>query len=208
MSNLKNIVRGAALVSSTLALSATVAVSSAQAAVFGDLNITGQSTLLNGNDSNPATDKITFDSAIVHANSTGSFATLIGSNAIISAIDLTQVSGDTYSATTTNPFITFTNGLKFVADNPFTVKRLTIGSDLTLAITNPPFSGNFIDAIGQVVGRGAFTSNYNVTSGSYSMTLKTVPEPTATLGGFIALGLAALGTNNVAKNQKKLKVTA
>lgn len=208
MSNLKNIVRGVALVSSTLALSTTVALSSAQAAVFGDVNITGTSTLLNGSVANPANDKITFDSATVHANSTGSFATLIGSSPIISAIDLTQVSGNTYSATTTNPFITFTNGLKFIADNPFTVQRLVIGSNFTLAITNPPFSGNFIDAMGQVVGQGAFSSNYDVSNGSYSMTLKTVPEPTATLGGFLALGLVALGTNNVAKNQKKQKVTA
>lgn len=207
MSNLKNIVRGAALVSSTLALSTTVALSSAQAAVFGDINITGTSTLLNGDVANPLTDKITFDSATVTNRSTGSFATLIGSNAIISAINLVQDSGNTYSANTTNPFITFTNGLKFIADNPFTVRREAIGSDFTFAISN--FSGNFIDATtGQVEGKGLLTSNYNVSNGSYSMTLKTVPEPTATLGGFLALGLVALGTNNVAKNQKKLKVTA
>ncbi|MEH2388936.1 MAG: PEP-CTERM sorting domain-containing protein [Nostoc sp.] len=208
MSNLKNIVRGAALVSSTLALSTTVALSSAQAAVFGDVNITGSSTLLNGNVANPTIDEITFNSATVIAPSTGSFATLIGSNPIISAINLVQPSGNTYSGTTTNPFITFSNGLKFIADNPFTVQRVPIASNFTYAISN--FSGNFIDATGQVEGQGLLTSNYDPNNGSYSLTLKTVavPEPTATLGGFLALGLVALSTNNVAKNQKKLKVTA
>ncbi|TVP66238.1 MAG: PEP-CTERM sorting domain-containing protein [Nodularia sp. (in: Bacteria)] len=181
--------------------------SSAQAALLrGTLNIVGDATLVNGNQANPATDTIIFDSATVGALSSGSFADFIGQSAIISDVSLTQIEGTSYSGTAPNPFITLADGLVFNVDNPFAVERLDIPGNLKLVFTDEGFAGTLVNATGSSLGRGIFSVNSFSTDGSYSATITAVPEPTTTIG-LAALGLGAFFTNSLAK-KKKEKVNA
>jgi hypothetical protein len=194
---------GSSLIAATVA---TVALSSApaQAAVLnlqaGDtLNITGQAdfSLV------PfiAFDNIDFTTANVESDSTGGFFTnYVAGGATISAIsdiDITQVGGSSsinYEGVATNPLIAFSDGVKFVANNPFDVVRQANGSNGVL-LNFDPFWGSFTNASGAVLGDGLFSAQQFLgTDGAYSMTIKAkdVPEPLTTLGAGLALGFGGL----------------
>jgi hypothetical protein len=211
---LNKVGRGLAVAGGAVALSTTVAlatnVSSAQA-LTGTLNISGASTLLNAGQSSPANDVISFTSAVVEGGtSTGDFlaAGLHDSPVTISAVSLSQISGTTYSATTTNPFITLSNGWTFTANNPFQVSRLVFGGGFKIALTDPEFTGYFTDASGNTMGSGVFSVNYQGTDGSLSMTItaQEVPEPTSALSTIAVLGIGAFFAKKLVKKEVTLNI--
>jgi hypothetical protein len=184
----------------------TGVVNSAEAAsLTGTLNIAGTAVFANGSQANPATDTITFSNATVQAaTTTDDFDVYDGATATIADIFLTQVSGNTYSGTTVNPFISITPDLTFIADHPFSVNRqlttTTVGSfsfDLLSAVGG--LTGKFVNSSGANLGAGVITANSFNSNGSFSMTLtaaEAVPEPTTTLGLLAVGGLFAAAKRN------------
>lgn len=184
MFSLKTAALGAAFIgtATTMAFTAT----SAQALTLGvgdTLNITGQADFLL--DPFIASDNIDFTTGQVESDSTGGFFTqyVAGSAGLsaVSDISITQVGGPfstEYAGTATNPLLAFSDGVQFVANNPFDVTRVASGT-FGVTLTFDPFSGTFINASGAVVAEGLFSAQQFLgTDGSYSMTLKTVPQPT------------------------------
>ena len=210
MKTLTNLNLGTSLIVATVT-AATVAVAPAQAAVIGVgdvLNISGQSTFpLDADLANLTLDFLTGD---VGDNSTGGFfqSYVVGGETLdfVSDIDLTRVGGPNstlYQGVATNPLLTFSDGVQFVADNPFEVVRSATGNN-GVALTFNPFSGEFVNAQGATLAKGLFSAQqfFNA-DGSYSMTISAeVPEPLTTMGTGLALAFGGLFQR---KNSRKRK---
>ncbi len=193
---------------------AVVAVAPAQAGVLtlgaGDiLNITGQSTFDLTSDISFQT--IDFLTGQVESNSTGGFYTnYVAGDATLKAIgdiDITQITGFSYSGVATNPLLVFSDGVKFVANSPFSVTRAANG-EYGLALNVTPFSGTFVNADGVTGARGLFSAQQFFNGdGSYSMTIKTtdVPEPLTIMGSGLALGFGGLFQRKNAAKRKNQK---
>ena len=214
MKTLSNLNLGTSLIAATLTAATVVAVAPAQAAVLnlsdGDiLNISGQSTF--PLDADLANLTLDFLQSSVGTNSTGGFFQnyVVGGETLdfVSDIDLTRVGGagsTLYEAIATNPLLTFSDGVQFVANNPFEVVRSATGNN-GVALTFNPFSGEFVNAQGATVAQGLFTAQqFFDADGSYSMTISAeeVPEPLTTLGTGLALGFGGLFQR---KNSRKRK---
>jgi hypothetical protein len=200
MKTLNKIGIGAALAASTLA----VGMSSAQA-LTGAITITGASSFLNTDDE-PAFDSITFMTGRVD-NASFDFLSYLNNAATVGALELTQVAGTTYTASTTaNPWITVAPDLMFALDGPFTVQRSSFDGDVSV-INTPlsPFTGTFMNSEGNVLARGIINTS-NVGVAGYNLSIRAlptaVPEPTTTLG-LAALGLGAFATKSMGKKKKE-----
>jgi hypothetical protein len=199
---------GAALASSALILSTTLAVAPAQAvSLNGTINLSGSAAFAKPNQVAPATDTIKFLTSIVDNTTTGSFVSLIGTSAVMSDINLVKTgpsgplfNATPYTGTVANPFIQFANGLKFDISNSFNVLRAA-GGGFTLAASQP-FLGTFYGN-GVALGDGVFTVNALGTQGSYSATIEAVPEPFTILGSATALGFGAFLKRKRAQKQKQ-----
>jgi hypothetical protein len=223
MMNLNKFVgAGVALASSTLVLNATLSAAPAQAFSLTPgsvLNISGPSILQNGTALAPVTDKITFHAGTVSpGTTTGSFAGLINTTAVLSNIALSNPTpgspqpGKTirnYNGTVlgglSNPnlFITLANGWKFDITAPFQVEREASNVGGIRALTSiPQLFGKFYDNTGAVGATGIFTVNSVRKDGSYSATLVAVPEPFTILGTATALGFGAFLKNKKKKEDK------
>jgi hypothetical protein len=207
---------GASLAISALILSATLSAAPAQAfSLNGSIKLSGTATLAKPNQVSPATDTIKFLTSLVDNTTTGSFASLIGTSAVISDVNLIKAgpsvplgpsfSATPYTATTVNPFIQFQNGLKFDINNPFNVLRASGGGFKVAA--SQGFSGIFYGN-GVALGNGIFTVNVLNTQGSYSATIAAVPEPLTIFGSSMALGFAAFLKRKRAQKQKQATVSA
>jgi hypothetical protein len=210
MKSLKSVGRNVSLLSSTFALGAALATflstSSAQAATLrGVVTIQGDAILENGEELAPATDTLNFLNGTVSTPSTESFAGLVGTAATLSNLLLTQVNNQLYSATTTNPFITLADDIVFNVNQPLSVTRLALGGGFRFVLTNPNFTGTFVQNGTETLGAGVLVFNGINENGTYSVTITAVPEPTGVLGTVAALGIGAVVTNNIVK--KKVKVT-
>ncbi|QLE59156.1 hypothetical protein [Nostoc sp. TCL26-01] len=236
MNNFKNVGRGLALASTSLALGSVVAmssnISSAYAVSFftqpSVVNFAGAARVTNApSTANPSPTPIGISflsGSITNLTTTGDFAPdLFNTTVAVSDVTLTNPvppvgpAGTlfTYTGTpaSTNPFITFANGLTFVLDDPtFAVTSQLTGSGVAQRITLEvaTLAGTFFrtGSDNQAVGLGNLTINQILGNGSYSATLvatplvgPTTPEPTATLG-LAALGLGAFFTSNLAKKKK------
>ncbi|MBD2500288.1 hypothetical protein [Anabaena azotica] len=230
MINFKNLGRGVALASSTLALGSALAISSsissAQAATLGSINITGEANISNLTDESPENDSISFNGPFTTVSSSGELSGLTANS--ISTINLdspgtgVEVSGTTltsYSATFSNPFISFNDGSTFVVDNPTSASRnFTTSADENLVgYTFPELRGSIFNNNRELISEGVLTANQisgTGVNGSFSFTLSAVnvgvgpdiPEP-ATTGALVALGIGAFFTNNLAK-KSKVKIKA
>lgn len=231
MINFKNLGRGVVLASSTLALGSALAISSsissAQAATLGAINITGAATISNLADESPDNDSVSFSEPFTTVSSDGVLSGLTASS--ISTINLERTgtgvvnSGTTstnYSATTSSPFITFTDGSTFVVNSPtFASRDFTSSDDVNIVgYTFPELQGSFFSSAGEFTSQGVLTANQisgTGVNGSFSFTLSAVdfgqgqiiPEPTTT-GALFALGMGAFFTNSlVKKNKGKIKAS-
>ncbi len=230
MNNFKNLGRGVALASSTLALGSALAISSsissAQAATFGAINITGGATISNLTTASPVSDTVSFTSPYTTVSSRGLLSGLVANS--ISTINLQRtgtgvvasgITSTPYSATTSTPFITFNNGTTFVVDNPFLASRsFTTADDVNIVgYTFPELRGTLFTRNRRFISEGILTANQisgTGVNGSFSFTLSAVnfgggqpiPEP-ATTGALVALGMGAFFTNNLVK-KNKVKVKA
>ncbi|BAY37876.1 hypothetical protein NIES2111_22170 [Nostoc sp. NIES-2111] len=228
MKNFKNWGRGVALASSTLALGSALAVSSsissAQAAtILGGITIVGGATIGNVTDPSPVNDTISFTAPFTTVPpATGILSGLIANS--ISTINLTRAgaaSGTStpYSATIGEPFISFSDGSVFVANNPADATRtFDVGPLGNNVIYNlPQLQGGFFSSSGDFLAQGLFSATRiggNGADAGFSFNLSVsnvgigqpVPEP-ATTGALAALGIGALFTNNVVK-KKKVKINA
>jgi hypothetical protein len=230
MINFKNLGRGVALASSTLALGSALAISSsissAQAATLGAINITGEANISNLTDESPENDSISFTGPFSTVSSTGELSGFTASS--ISTINLdspgtgVEVLGTTltpYSATFSNPFISFGDGSIFVVDSPTSASRTftTSANGNLVGYTFPELRGSIFSNTRELISEGILTANQisgTGVNGSFSFTLSAVslgqgrdiPEPTAT-GALVALGIGALFTNNLAK-KSKVKIKA
>ena len=214
MKTLTNLNLGTSLIAATLTAATLVAVAPAQAVVLnlgaGDvLNITGTSTFpLDADLPNLTIDFLEGD---VENNSTGGFFQnyVVGGETLdfVSDIDLTRVGGPgstLYASIATNPFLTFSDGVKFVADNPFNVV-LSASGNSGVALTFNEFSGEFVNAEGTTLAKGLFTAQqFFDGDGSYSMTISTqeIPEPLSTVGTGLAVGFCGFFKR---KNSRKRK---
>ncbi|MBD2254528.1 hypothetical protein [Nostoc parmelioides] len=216
MANFKTVGQALALASTSLALGSVVAlssnISSAQAVTFTTsslVNVSGSALLTNPpTQANPNPLNITIDflEEVVSNNATtnNDFAFLRGTSAAVADIILTNIGAGTYSGTTTDPFILFSDGTTFRANAPFTVTSSLVGNINALSIL--PLTGTFFSAADDALGTGTLTANQIFGDGSFSITLqadvrRVTPEPTATIG-LAALGLGAFFTNNLAKKKK------
>jgi len=213
MKTLSSLGLGTSLIAATVTAATVVAVAPAQAGVLtlgaGDiLNITGQSTF----DLTPDIPFQTIDflTGQVESDSTGGFfQNYVGGTGTLKAIsdiDITRIAGPLYSGVATNPLLVFSDGVKFVANNPFNVTRVATGA-YGVALNFTPFSGTFVNADGATVAQGLFSAQQFFNGdGSYSMTIKTkdVPEPLTIMGSGLALGFGGLFQRNASKrkNQK------
>ncbi|MDJ0600426.1 MAG: PEP-CTERM sorting domain-containing protein [Crocosphaera sp.] len=208
MFNLKSAALGAAFVGTTVTMTLTAEVAQALTLGVGDtLNITGQATFSLLPD--VPSDTIDFLTGQVESDSTGGFFTqyVVGPDDLlsfgVSDIDITQVSGNLYSGVATNPLLTFTDGVTFVANNPFSVTRVANGT-FGVNVTFDPFSGTFVGANGAVVAEGLFSAQqFFYADGSYSMTLTAVPEPLTMLGAGTAIAFGGAFKRKVGKKSKK-----
>ena len=160
MKTLTNLNLGRSLIAATLTAATVVAVAPAQATVLnlgdGDvLNITGQSTL--PLDADLANLRLDFVNGEFGNNSTGGFLQnyVVGGETLdyVSDIDLTRIGGagsTLYEAIATNPLLTFSDGVKFVADRPFEVVRSAWGTG-GVALNFNTFSGEFVNAQGNTL---------------------------------------------------------
>lgn len=214
MKTLSSLGLGTSLIAATVTAATVVAVAPAQAGVLtlgaGDiLNITGQSTF----DLTPNIPFQTIDflTGQVESDSTGGFYTnyVAGDATLktISDIDITRIAGPLYSGVATNPLLKFSDGVKFVANNPFNVTRVAYG-EFGVALNFTPFSGTFVNADGVTVAQGLFSAQQFFNGdGSYSMTIKTkdVPEPLTLMGSGLALGFGGLFQRKNASKRKNQK---
>lgn len=231
MINFKNLGRGVALASSTLALGSALAISSsiysAQAATLGAINITGAATIGNLDDESPDNDFVSFSEPFTTVSSEGVLSNLTASS--ISTINLERTGtgvealgtiSTSYSANTSSPFITFTDGSTFVVNNSSTlaIRDFTSSDDVNIVgYTFPDLQGSFINSAGKYTSQGVLTANQisgTGVNGSFSFTLSavefggphSVPEPTTT-SALVALGMGAFFTNNLVK-KSKVKIKA
>ncbi|BAY22539.1 hypothetical protein NIES2100_23020 [Calothrix sp. NIES-2100] len=216
--NFKTISIGIALTCGTFAVGSSLAPAQA-ASINGILNISGAGSFVNGPEKTPlANDTIKFDptDSKVTNSSTGTFASYIGQNVIISDIALALKSFTStstgseanYSGTASNAFLKFSDGLVFNVNNPFDVTKKSINKTAIGVIEQ--FTGTFVKN-GSVKGDGVITLNQFRKNGSFSMTLdaQEVPEPLTILGSITALGMgAALRKKQAAQKLAKQKVTA
>lgn len=229
MTNFKNLGRGVALASSTLALSSALAISSsissAQAVSLGAINITGEANITNLTEASPENDTISFTAPFTTVSSEGAFAGLVASS--ISTINLTRTGAGTtvlgttltpYSSTSPDPFISFLDGSTFVLDQaPIAGRNVTPSIDgNVVGYTFPELRGTLFSSTRELISEGILTANQisgTGVNGSFSFTLSAVnvgrgqgvPEP-GTTGALVALGIGAFFTNNlVKKNKVKIK---
>ncbi|WP_330203075.1 PEP-CTERM sorting domain-containing protein [Cyanobacterium sp. Dongsha4] len=186
-----------------LAATATVATialtpDSAQAVTIGSVQIAGQITYTE----HTVNDYLDFHSFNVSFGGTGILSGLnglMGPNAVAD-IFLGAVNGvnGTYNGTTSDPFITFANGVKFAADNPIST-ILNFSGDGQIDI--PSFTGTFYNGT-TALGQGVLSAQ-KLANGSYSMTIEAspVPEPLTILGTGLALGLGGLFKSKQSKKQ-------
>lgn len=180
----------------------------------------GGGVVFNTDEAAPETDVLDFTDGTVLNTSTGSFFSrylgfdddpeLFAISDI--ALELTGSSTlfgstfSTYEAEATNPLVTFSDGLTFSADNPFTVLRTFNGTQVS-EMTIDSFTGTFTDGTGSVLGEGIFTAQIfqNQDDGSYSMTLEVapVPEPLTILGAGAAIGFGGAFKRKLGKKDKK-----
>jgi hypothetical protein len=200
---------GVALISSAFILSNTLFVLPTQAASLnGTINLSGASKYAESPQGFPATDQLQFVTSEVDPTTTGSFTSLIGTQPVLSDINLTKVGpaisigSFNYTAVAINPLIQFTNGLDFDVKNPFNVVISNLGSGFTLALGNP-FVGVFYNH-GQAVGEGVLSVIANSTNGSYAATIATVPEPSPILGSTLILGFAPFLLRGRTRKPKQL----
>jgi hypothetical protein len=206
--NFKILSIGIATTCGTLAVGSTL--SPAQAAW---INVVGSANFANANQNAPSSDTITFTSSTVESFKGSLFSALTVDSAVnVADVKLAATaSPNNYTGTSTNPFITFDkdSDLKFVIDNPFNVTRTRTTIDKftsTSALFN--FTGAFYKN-GKQLSEGILTANtINKLPGSYSMTIKTVPEPLTILGSITALGMGAALRKKQAQKQTKENVTA
>ncbi|BAY61314.1 hypothetical protein NIES22_13790 [Calothrix brevissima NIES-22] len=234
--NFKTISIGLAATCSTLAVGSTFGVAPTQAAtITGIVNITGNAVFKNGNeygkDTPKAGETITFSEAKVNdKTTTGSFTSYIGQSVTIPKILLSFISGSTKTgsfgetiheytslASSFNPFITFSDGLKFEVKDPFKIIKGSFNDPAKKSVYagSNSFSGNFIDQNNNVIGSGLFTLQQqkikkNAPAGSFSMTISAhdVPEPLTILGSVTALGMGVALKKKQVQNLAKNKVTA
>jgi len=152
----------------------------------------GANKAIGGND-----DSLTIESAKILDSSTGSFASWYPSVTVTNlplVISLKDVASNSFGTTGTLPtvqaysatgagLVTFSNGYKFVAYNPFDAGLLKYGSANLLAAS---FKGYFADASDKSVAEGYFTAQGP--GKSYSISVQAVPEPLTIIGSGIALG--------------------
>ncbi|MDJ0729999.1 MAG: PEP-CTERM sorting domain-containing protein [Crocosphaera sp.] len=178
----------------------------------------GGAVVFNTDEAAPATDTIDFVDGTVLSDSTGSFfERYLGFSDdpelfAISDIALELVSSSvlfgstfsTYEADATNPLVTFSDGLEFSADNPFTVLRTYNGTQVS-EMTIESFTGTFTDGTGTVLGQGIFSAQIfqNQEDGSYSMSLEAVPEPLTILGAGAAVAFGGAFKRKLGKKNKK-----
>ena len=209
MFNLKSAALGAAFIGTAATMTLTAASAQALTLGVGDtLNITGQADFLL--DPFIASDDIDFTTGQVESDSTGGFFTayVAGSATLdaVSDIEITQVGGSfstDYTGVATNPLLSFSDGVTFVANNPFDVTRVANGN-FGVSLTFDPFSGTFVNASGATIAEGLFSvQQFLGTDGSYSMTLKTVPEPLTMLGAGTAIAFGGAFKRKLGKKDKK-----
>ncbi|MBD2356820.1 PEP-CTERM sorting domain-containing protein [Tolypothrix sp. FACHB-123] len=209
--NFKTLSIGIAVTCGTLTVGSTL--SPAQAAW---INIVGSAQFEKANSNAPASDKITFTSSTVESFKGSLFSALaVDSTVEVAPINLAAIaatpSPNDYTGTSSNPFIKFTNDpdLKFLINNPFNVTRARTTIDnftSTSALFN--FTGAFYKN-GTYLSEGILTANtVNKLPGSYSLTIKTVPEPLTILGSITALGMGAALRKKQAQKHANEKVTA
>lgn len=230
MINFKNLGRGVALASSTVALGSALAISSsissAQAAILGAINITGEASISNLTDESPENDSISFTGPFNTESSTGELAgftansiSTINLNTPETGVDAFGTVSTPYSATFSSPFISFGNGSIFVVDSPTSAIRSfrSSANGNLVGYTFPELRGSIFNNTRELISEAILTANQisgTDIDGSFSFTLSAVnlgqgrdiPEPTTT-GALVALGIGAFFTNNLAK-KNKVKIKA
>ncbi|HEY9800504.1 MAG TPA: PEP-CTERM sorting domain-containing protein [Leptolyngbyaceae cyanobacterium] len=202
---------GLALACGTLAVGANFAAPAQASGLKGTLNITGVSDFQSSSFVPPANDTVKFSNAKVQASSTGIFASYIGQGVTLSDIKLTSPynvsitstkTKASYSASAPNPFITFSDDLKFIVDNPFEFERTaTRLSGVNILSGSAIFSGVFQNASGKNVGIGDVTLQEINNKGSFSLTLTatSVPEPATVFGLTTVLAAGYLSRKKLVK---------
>ncbi len=148
----------------------------------------------------PAIDNIDFSSEVIAPSSTGIF--VVGASVTVSDVALTLVSGpSSYDGSAVNPLIDFGGGLTFEVENPFAVTRFGTGTS-AVAATFPGFKGKFI-LDGDVVGGGFLSANQILGNGSFSLTVRAVPEPLTMLGAGAAVAFGASFKRKLAQKNNK-----
>ncbi|MBD2501696.1 PEP-CTERM sorting domain-containing protein [Anabaena azotica] len=204
---------GLALACGTLAVGANFAAPAQAAKLTGTVNITGVSDFKSTSFVPPANDVVTFSHAKVQASSTGIFSSYIGQGVTLSDIKLTsptnvsitpQKTQATYVASAPNPFITFSDDLKFIVDNPFEFQRTaTRLSGVNILTGSAVFSGLFQNASGKNVGIGIVSIQEIKENGSFALTLDatSVPEPATVFGLTTVLAAGYLSRKKLVKKQ-------
>ena len=208
MFTLKPAALGAAFIGTAATMTLTAASAQALTLGLGDtLNVTGQATF--SLDPTVTEDTIDFTTGQVETDSTGGFFSqyVVGGFGLlpggVSDIDLTFVSGTTYTGVATNPLLAFDDGVRFIADNPFDVTRVVTGA-FGVTLTFEPFSGTFVNASGATIGEGLFSAQQFLgTDGTYSMTIQAVPEPITMLGAGAAIAFGGAFKRKLGKKDGK-----
>ncbi|WP_179198027.1 PEP-CTERM sorting domain-containing protein [Nostoc sp. T09] len=220
--NFKSIGLGIALTCGTLTLGSTVGVSQAQAATVGSANFAGLLSFKNQSQVNPDTETLYFSNPgnVLKAKGifAGSTTVTIGTgnpySLLLNKISNSSPTSALYTAnlaSITDPFLTFSNGIKFQVTGISNFLRTT-NSDTT-SISNLSIAGKFYNGV-NAIADGAITAQQkdgdldNVGSYSYSIVAKDVPEPLTILGSATALGFGTVLKKKYAKKQSKEKVMA
>ncbi|WP_166507533.1 PEP-CTERM sorting domain-containing protein [Nostoc sp. 106C] len=217
--NFKSIGLGIALTCGTLSLGSTVGVSQAQAATVGSANFAGLLSFQNQSQVNPLTETLKFSNPGTVLSADGIFAgstnVTIGTgnpySLLLNKISNVNATSALYTAnlaSITDPFLTFSNGIKFQVTSISNFLRTTESN--TTSIDGFSIAGKFYNGV-NAVADGAITGQQKkgaIGSYSYSIVATDVPEPLTILGSATALGFGAALKKKYAKKQSKEKAMA